>query len=264
MINWENTKIALSELKPWTKNPRQSTKTQARRILKSFERFGQVQPVSIGPDNSVYDGHQRLSALLTVYGTDYQIDARRADRELTDDERRALVITLHAGATGEWNWDELSSWQPAEMMDAGFDAELLQEWKRDTSALGNFLGAEEINQDDDYYSKKIEAPIYRPTGSKPDILELIDTKKVDELLNEIDNSNIPETEKTFLRIAAYRHAVINFKLTAEYYAHSDASTQKLFENNALVIIDFDKAIELGFVKLSEEIVQEYKLDYGIA
>lgn len=37
--------------------------------------------------------------------------------------------------------------------------------------------------------------------------------------------------------------------------------QELMENSALVIIDFDKAIEKGFVKLSEEIANQYKEDY---
>lgn len=33
------------------------------------------------------------------------------------------------------------------------------------------------------------------------------------------------------------------------------------ENSALVIIDFNKAIELGYVKLSEEIKEQYLIDY---
>ena len=38
--------------------------------------------------------------------------------------------------------------------------------------------------------------------------------------------------------------------------------QELMENSALVIIDFDKAIELGYVKLSKEISEQYIEDYG--
>jgi hypothetical protein len=34
------------------------------------------------------------------------------------------------------------------------------------------------------------------------------------------------------------------------------------EDSALVIIDFNKAIELGFVNLSEEIAQQYQSEYG--
>jgi hypothetical protein len=38
--------------------------------------------------------------------------------------------------------------------------------------------------------------------------------------------------------------------------------QEQMENSALVIIDFEKAIELGYVKLSEEIASQYLEDYG--
>lgn len=141
-MNWTNITVPLGKLQPWDLNPRQSTKAQAKRILKSFEKFGQVQPVSVGPNLEVYDGHQRLSALLTIHGPEYQIDARQSERPLTDAERRELVISLHAGATGEWNWDSLSGWDASTLMDSGFDADLLKEWKRDTSALDAFLKSE--------------------------------------------------------------------------------------------------------------------------
>ena len=34
------------------------------------------------------------------------------------------------------------------------------------------------------------------------------------------------------------------------------------EKSALVIIDFEKAIQLGYVKLSEEIKNQYLQEYG--
>ena len=33
------------------------------------------------------------------------------------------------------------------------------------------------------------------------------------------------------------------------------------EQSALIIIDFDKAIENGYVKLSDEVAESFKLDY---
>ena len=92
-VTWANCQVTLGELQPWSDNPRLSTKAQARRLLESWQRFGQVQTVAIGPSGQVYDGHQRLSALLTLYGRSYQVDARRSDRELTDEERRALAAS---------------------------------------------------------------------------------------------------------------------------------------------------------------------------
>jgi len=120
-----------------------STKKQAQRLLDSWTRFGQVQAIAIGPDNEVYDGHQRLSALLTVHGNGYTVDARRCSRALSDEERRALVVTLHAGAVGSWDWDALSGWDAGELQQWGFDGDTLMNWQRDVGALGNLLQSEE-------------------------------------------------------------------------------------------------------------------------
>jgi hypothetical protein len=144
-ISWINTTIKLGSLKPWGGNPRQSTKQTAKKLLQSFETFGQVESVAIGPDNEVYNGHQRLSALMTVHGKDYTVDARRASRALTDEERRQLTLMLHAGATGEWDWDALSAWDAEELREWAFDDSLLITWKRDVAALGNFLGSEKVD-----------------------------------------------------------------------------------------------------------------------
>jgi hypothetical protein len=144
-LTWTNITVSLGALKPWTHNPRMSTKAQAKRILQSFERFGQVQPVAVGPEFEVYDGHQRLSALLTLHGKDYRIDARQSSRALADAERRELVVSLHAGAVGSWDWDALSGWQAEELQSWGMDAELLKGWKRDVGALDNFLKSEQVD-----------------------------------------------------------------------------------------------------------------------
>lgn len=142
-ISWTPARVKLGDLKPWAHNPRQSTKKQAQRILASFNEFGQVQTVAIGPDNEVYDGHQRLSALLTIHGKDYEVDARRASRALTDDERKRLVLMLHAGATGEWDWDALSSFDTALLQDGGMDKDLLAQMNRDSAALIALLAQDE-------------------------------------------------------------------------------------------------------------------------
>lgn len=140
-IEWRNIKVKLGWLQPWGHNPRQSTKKQASRILESFNAFGQVQTVAVGPAFDVYDGHQRLSALLTLHGADYEIDARQSSRALTDDERRRLVIALHAGAQGAWDWDALGGWDETLLASAGMDAELLEQMNRDAIALREMLSA---------------------------------------------------------------------------------------------------------------------------
>jgi uncharacterized Zn finger protein len=61
--------------------------------------------------------------------------------------------------------------------------------------------------------------------------------------------------------AAKRHNVFNYRNIADYYSNANAEMQGLMEDSALVIIDFNKAIEEGYVKLSEQIAEQYQEDY---
>lgn len=110
------------------------------------------------------------------------------------------------------------------------------------------------------YSSKIKPPIYTPSLNKPSIYKLYDDRKTKELLKHIEESSVTEEEKVFLREAAKRHTVFNYKIIADYYANSGKEMQELMEESALVIIDFNKAIEYGFVDLSNEIVEQYLKD----
>ena len=111
------------------------------------------------------------------------------------------------------------------------------------------------------YTGKIEAPVYEPRHAKPHLMMLSDDSKTRLLIREIDESGLPEDEKAFLRAAAWRHAVFNYERIADYYAHATPEAQRLMERSALVIIDFDSAIEQGFVKLCDEIRTQYLEEY---
>lgn len=115
---------------------------------------------------------------------------------------------------------------------------------------------------DQKYSKKIEAPVYEPRHDKPHLMTLCDQSKVKALIREIDASSLPDEEKAFLRAAAWRHAVFHYERVADYYAHASPEMQRLMERSALVIIDFDSAIERGFVKLCDDIREQYLEEYN--
>jgi hypothetical protein len=91
---------------------------------------------------------------------------------------------------------------------------------------------------------------------------MIDRTKTETLQAEIECANLPDDVRTFLHFAAERHTVFNFRNIAEFYAHSDAYTQNLMERSALVIIDFDRAIEEGFVQLSKELMEIAGQEHG--
>lgn len=113
-------------------------------------------------------------------------------------------------------------------------------------------------QGSDKYSKKVSTPIYEPSGRPTSIYECFDNQKYLRMIRRIDASNLKEEEKTFLRLAASRHIVFNYEKIADYYACASKEMQDLMERSALVIIDFDKAIELGFVQLNEKMRRLYE------
>jgi hypothetical protein len=107
------------------------------------------------------------------------------------------------------------------------------------------------------YTKKVEVPVYTPKYKKPDVFELFNHKKTLQLLQNIQEASISDDEKKFLTLAAYRHTVLYFDKIADFYAHSSQEVQELMEQSALVIIDFDKAIENGFAILNNDLSNQY-------
>lgn len=120
-ITWINERRKLRDLIPWPRNPRQIKTDQAKRLAESFETFGQVEPIAIGPGNELYNGHQRLNVLAAQHGRDYEVEVRVSSRPLTEKEREKLTVFLHKGAAGEWNFDTLANeFEFAELVEWGF------------------------------------------------------------------------------------------------------------------------------------------------
>ena len=111
------------------------------------------------------------------------------------------------------------------------------------------------------YTKKVDVPLYEPKNKKPHVLELYDQNKTNQLIANIRASSVSEDDKKFLIESAKRHTVFNYEKIADYYAHSSKEVQQLMEQSALVIIDFEKCISLGFTKLTESIRKQYLEDY---
>ena len=109
---------------------------------------------------------------------------------------------------------------------------------------------EEDFKEDGKYTAKVTVPQYVPNPVYcPSISEMMDTTKYEELVTNINASNVDDDVKRFLRLAASRHIVFNYAKIADYYAHADKELQKLMEDSALVIIDINDALANGFAKL---------------
>jgi hypothetical protein len=121
-LTWTTETRRLGELVPWPRNPRQIRQDQARRLSESLDEFGQVDVIAVGPGGEVYNGHQRLNVWAEEHGPDMEVVVRVASRALTEKEREKLVVLLHRGATGEWDFDVLANeFELGELLEWGFE-----------------------------------------------------------------------------------------------------------------------------------------------
>lgn len=120
-LSWSSGRRRLGDLVGWELNPRQADEKHVARLVESHEEFAQIETLAIGPNNEIYNGHQRLQAWLTRYGEDHQVDVRISSRPLTEQERKKLVIFLHASTVGEWDFEKLQGFDLDELLDWGFE-----------------------------------------------------------------------------------------------------------------------------------------------
>lgn len=114
---------------------------------------------------------------------------------------------------------------------------------------------EDEGLNDGKYTQEISTPVYEITGREPAISDLFDATRTKELIRNIEAADLPAELAEFLKFAAYRHTEFSFSQIAEYYAHADTEVQELMEQSALVIVDFDRAIEEGFVKMTSRLAE---------
>lgn len=224
-------------------------KVQQEALSGVLEEIGVVQDVIINrTTGNLVDGHLRCQ--LAARNGEKTIPATYV--ELTAEEEGIILATLDPIAG-------MASTDRSKLDDLLKSVHAQDE--RVTNLISEIGESEGLAFFSGTYTRNIHAPIYRPTGEKPKLWDLYNDERTLQMIAEIETSGVSEDEKAFLRIAAQRHTVINFRLVAEYYAHASKEMQSLMENSALVIIDFDRAIELGYVKLAESVANQYREDF---
>lgn len=267
--------IAADQLHLLEDNPRRDLSPEELDQLQgSIKTYGLFKPILVWKDPEgayqVIGGNQRVRAVralnaagrlpLRVELDSGEVVTVTADMPCVEfkgsrSEARGIAVRDNTHE-GDWDWAALTEFVKT------FEDDLIDvdspEWGQVTG-----LDEEELNKLfaepaadpglGDRYTHKVESPVYTPKGDKPATSDLVDTTKADQLLADIETSSVPDEVKAFLRQAATRHIVFDFEQIAEFYAHADADTQALMEQSALVIIDFNKAIENGFVKLTKRL-----------
>lgn len=229
----------LTWLKPYANNPRDN-ESAVEPVANSIKEFGFKVPIVATSDGEIINGHTRFKAskLLGLKKVPVIISD-----DLTEEQIKAFRLADNkTGELADWN-DELL-------------AKELEKLDFNLEQFGFEKLADEFDEEDneeDPYTSKITTPTYEPTGEEVYLQDLVDTTKRDELIRKIQTADIPSDIEEFLKNAAQRHLRFNYRNIAEYYASAPKEVQELFEDSALVIIDYNKAIENGYLKLTEAI-----------
>lgn len=272
--------IALSRLVENEDNPRQITVEGFAKLVKSiivFPKMLEIRPVVTDNTYKVLGGNMRTRALgkimsmdatdirkhldedgrftegekiaITEYWMDWKekptVKVVKAD-DLTEAQKREFIIKDNAGF-GEWDIDKLANeWNDVPLTEWG-----LPEW------INTPEGDDGDESDDNNYERKIVPPVYEPSGEDVRPSEVYDKEKAEKLIADIEAADIDEELREFLKVAAYRHVRFDYRSIADLYAKADPDVQRMMEDSALVIVDKDKAIELGFIKISKDFLEQY-------
>lgn len=262
--------VTLDALEPWKDNPRHNA-AAVDEVVGSIRRFGFGAPIiARKADGMIIAGHTRYEAAKKL-GLE-RVPVRYLDLDPADARLLALADNK-LGEIAEWDDARLSAVLvelrdvfevPLDVLEeSGFSKEEVASLLADdgfgfgggdgSGAGDGAAGGDAGGAGGDSYTRKIVAPIYEPKGPKPEVSSLYDETKARELVEAIDGADLPPDVAAFLRAAAARHTVFNYRKIADFYAHASPEVQRLFEDSALVIIDFDAAIENGFVRLTERL-----------
>lgn len=226
------------DLVPYANNAKEHSREQVETIVNSIEDYGFNDPIAVWHnaegDMEIVEGHGRVLAAKRM-GLE-NVPVIYLDH-LSDQQRREYVhVHNQTTLNSDMDLDILAS----EFDDfTGFDPERF--------GFGELDEVEDVA--DDTYTDKVDSPIYEPAGRDVDVADLVNTETMDQLIERIEEAPVPENIKEFLRLAAARHAVFDYGNIAEYYAKASPEVKELFEDSVLVIIDYEKAIEKGLVKL---------------
>ena len=248
---WPATQVEtrpLLSLVPYARNAREHSDAQVAQLAASMREWGWTTPILVDESDRIIAGHGRVMAGMRLGLEDVPVIVARG---WSESKIRAYVIAdnrLAENAT--WN-DELLRLELADLRIEGFNLALMG---FDASDLASLFDPSAGAASAPVYSRKINTPIYQPQGDQPAIGDLADAGKALALVQAINASKVSDEEKQFLIAAAQRHIVFDYRNIAEYYCHASAEMQTLMEDSALVIIDFDKAIEQGYVRMSQALI----------
>jgi len=120
MINWKLKKIAVSDLKENSKNPRNLTVKGLDDLEKSISKFGVAEPLVVNTDLIICGGHGRKKILERL--NIKEVDCYFPSKKLTKKEFDELNIRLNKNIAGSFNFDILANeFELPDLLEWGFE-----------------------------------------------------------------------------------------------------------------------------------------------
>ena len=235
--------MEISKLKLNPKNPRIIKDNKFEQLCKSIQDFPEMMEkrpivcVTDTVDGKLYPlgGNMRLKAIKELGYKEIPDTWITLADDWTVEQRNEFTIRDNVGY-GEWDWEELN---------AEWDADLLSDWGLDVPTQ------KELNEQDLF---DIELPFYTPSQTIPNVNELANTEKTNELINKIESLKIDNELKDILKIRASFFTDFDFQKIADYYFKQNEEIKDIFEDLGMVILAPKKALEKGFIELSENVI----------
>lgn len=188
----------LQELSPYAHNARTHSTEQVAQLVESIKQFGWTNPVLIDEKGEIIAGHGRVMAAEMLKMDSVPVIVLSG---LTDEQKKAYRLAdnrlpMNAG------WDEdLLRMELSDLINADFDVSLTGFIPTEIDELLTDVLPGTGNEEEPY-TTKIDTPVYEPSGGKPDISELYDDTKTQELISRIRSASLdPDIEK--YRLAGY-------------------------------------------------------------
>lgn len=240
--------VGLDLLRPHPDNPRNG---DVDAIAESLTVNGQYKPIVVAKDGTVLAGNHTYAAALQLGWTEIQAvrlqvgpKSKAAKRIMLADNRTSDLGVYDEGLLLQLLNDLGGGEGEGVIPGTGYDTDAWEDLNRrlnDDSPSDNFVR----------YSAAAHIPHYQPAKDVPPPVErLFDERKALAALDLIP-PDAPDDVRAFLTRAATRLIRFDYGEIAEYYAHADRDTQQAMEALALVIVDVEDAIRLGYARLGE-------------
>lgn len=111
-MNVKIKKVNLSEIKINPDNPRQISKKQMERLIKSvndFSKMLELRPIIYDENHVILGGNMRFLALKKLGYMEVPNTWVRCVTDLTEEEKRRFVIADNADGFGEWDMDMIAN-----------------------------------------------------------------------------------------------------------------------------------------------------------